>query len=56
MLRSPSGLTWVEVLLRQSTFCVKSGEHGALKKACRVSWGESATVAWNDICTKFGWH
>ena len=54
-VRSPSGRTRVEVLLRHKAFFVKSGEGGALTKARHVPWGASPATVWTEICTEFGW-
>ena len=54
-LRSPNGLTRVEVLLRGKAFVVKSGEHGDLKLSRRFPWGMSPSTVWSAICAEFGW-
>ena len=54
-VRSPSGRTRVEVLLRHKAFFVKSGDGGALTKARHAPWGASPDAVWADICAEFGW-
>ena len=54
-LRSPSGLTRVEVLLRGKSFVVKSSERGNLTMSRRFPWGMSPSTVWIAICAEFGW-